>query len=114
MMRSNSSENTARALGRLSGRALGSNRFVRAGLSAATATARSFTRVLHILWLEVIGLFFLVFAVIGSIALVTEYRAHAAGRVGWNKVAAAACFTLLFAYFGISSFVRSRKRARQK
>jgi hypothetical protein len=59
-------------------------------------------------------LFFLVFAVIGGIALVTEYRAHAAGRVGWNKVAAAACFTIVFAYFGVSSFFRSRKRAQRK
>jgi hypothetical protein len=98
----------------MSGRAVGSNRFVRAGYSAAQTTLRSFTRVFHVLWLEVTGLFFMAFAAVGAIALVAEYRAYAAGKVGGNKVAAAACFTVLFAYFGISSFWRSRRRSQQK
>jgi hypothetical protein len=103
-----------RALGRVSGRAVGSNRFVRAGYSAAQTTLRSFTRVFHVLWLEVTGLFFMAFAVVGTIALVAEYRAYAAGKVGWNKAVVAGCFTVVFAYFGISSFWRSRRRSQQK
>jgi hypothetical protein len=94
----------------MSGRALGNNRFVRAGFRAAETTLRSFGRVLHTLWLEVTGLFFLVFAAIGVVALVREYHAYSAGQVDRNEVVAAALFTVVFAYFGISSFWRSRRK----
>jgi hypothetical protein len=100
-----------RALGRVSGRAVGSNRFVRAGFNAAQTTLSSFARVLHTLWLEVTGLFFLIFAAVGAIAAANEYRAYVAGKVDANRAAVAAAFTVLFAYFGISSFWRSRRKS---
>jgi hypothetical protein len=106
----NTFRDASRALGRMGGRALGNNRFVRAGFTAAQGTLQSFGRVLHTLWLEVTGLFFLLFAVIGTAALVREYQAYSAGRADINKVVAAALFTVIFAYFGVSSFWRSRRK----
>jgi hypothetical protein len=77
---------------------------------AGTVTTRNVSRVLHILWLEVTGLFFLALALIGAAAAIREYHRHLAGNGSTGKVALAASFALLFGYFGISSFWRSRKR----
>jgi hypothetical protein len=64
---------------------------------------------MHVLWLEVTGLLFLALAVIGAGAAVREYhRLHAGGSAG--KMWLATVFALLFAYFGVSSFWRSRKK----
>ncbi|MCU1285799.1 MAG: hypothetical protein JWO13_2149 [Acidobacteriales bacterium] len=98
-----------RAFARVSGRTAGSNKFVRAGWGAAEATLRSFARVGHVLWLEITGFFFLIFALIGGAALVRECRA---ASVDQKKIVAAAVFTVMFAYFGVTSFVRSRRRAK--
>jgi hypothetical protein len=61
----------------------------------------------HVLWLEVTGLFFVIFAVIGGAALVRECRAEI---VDQKKVVAAAVFTVMFAYFGVTSFVRAKRK----
>src|SRR3954465_10391922 len=46
------------------------------------AVASSLLRVGHVLWLEVTGFFFAVFAVIGGAAMIREIRVHAAaGRI---------------------------------
>ena len=66
--------------------------------------------VLHVLWLEVTGLFFLVLAVVGGGAAVREYHRYAHGATGVGKVLLAATFALAFLYFGVSSFTRSRRR----
>lgn len=99
-----------RALLRVAGRKSGENRWVRAFYRAGTVTFRSIGRVLHMLWLEVTGLLFLVLAVVGGGAAVRQYRRYQTGTSGVGKVALAAAFALLFAYFGLSSFWRSRKR----
>lgn len=76
--------------------------------SAAQVTLRSLTRVGHLLWLEVTGLFFVAFAVIGGLAAWHDYAKHKtlSGRVG-----VALCFMVIFAWFGVSSFLRARRRA---
>jgi hypothetical protein len=66
--------------------------------------------VLHVLWLEVTGLLFLALAVIGSTAAVRGYHRYSVGAGGLAKPALATAFALVFAYFGVSSFWRSRKR----
>ena len=99
-----------RAFFRVAGRKGGENRWVRAFYRAGSVTLRSVGRVLHVLWLEVTGLLFLVLAVVGGAAAVREYRLHAASKTGLAKAALAAAFALVFAYFGVSSFWRSRKR----
>jgi len=99
-----------RALLRVAGRKTGENRWVRACYKAGSVTLRSIGRVLHILWLEVTGLFFLVLALVGGGAAVREYHRHAAGTGSVAKMLLATAFAVLFAYFGVSSFWRSRKK----
>jgi hypothetical protein len=73
---------------------------------------RSFGRALHQLWLEVIGTLFLAMALFGAIALVREYMNYSAGRTTTSRLAIAICFTLTFAWFGLSSFWRVRRKQR--
>jgi len=89
-----------------------SSRRARAAKSAVSTTARAFGRVLHQLWLEVVGLIFLVMAASGGAAAAHEYAKYQAGRAGIGRVAMAICFTLTFAWFGLSSFWRVRQKRR--
>jgi len=82
------------------------NAVVRAG----RVTLHSFGRVLHQLWLEVTGFVFLAMAGIGGVALSREFAKYQAGKAGPGRVAIAACFCLVFGYFGLSSFWRVRRR----
>ena len=47
--------------------------------------------------------------VIGLTATVREYQAWAAGQPARNRLFFAAGFTLLFAYFAVTAFIRSRR-----
>ncbi len=100
----------ARVASRVAAQQAGRNRTLGAAVKAGRVTLASFGRVLHLLWLEVVGFFFLSFAVIGCVALVREYPKYQAGKVGAAKIIAPACFMVLFAYFGVSSFLRTRKK----
>jgi hypothetical protein len=102
-----------RAALRVAGRKTGENRWMRAFYSAGRVTAASVSRVMHVLWLEVTGFLFLVLAVIGGAAAVREYHRYAAGTTTWGRVAIAAAFTLLFLYFGVNSFSRSRDKGKK-
>ncbi len=95
---------------RVAGRKTGENRWVRAFYHAGSVTARSIGRVLRVLWLEVTGLFFLVLALVGGAAAVREYHRHEGGNVSTAKMLLASAFAVVFTYFGVSSFWRSRKR----
>jgi hypothetical protein len=99
-----------RAFLRVAGRKGGENRWVRALYRAGKVTAGTVGRVLHVLWLEVTGLLFLTLAVIGGGAAVRQYHRYQAGASGLGNGVLAATFALVFAYFGVSSFWRSRKR----
>jgi hypothetical protein len=88
----------------------GSSRLARAGKNAVRATAKTFGRVLHQLWHEVMGFVFLAMAGIGGIALGREWTKFAAGKTGPGRLAMAACFCLTFGYFGLSSFWRVRRK----
>ena len=101
-----------RALLRVAGRKTGESRWVRAFYKAGTVTIRNVSRVLHVLWLEVTGLFFLALGCVGAAAAVREYHRRSLGNGSTGKMLLAATFALLFAYFGVSSFWRSRKRQR--
>ena len=92
-------------------RQAGRSRTVNSIMTAVRATARSFGRVLHQLWLEVTGAVFLAMAAMGGIAGVREYVKYEAGRATAGRVAVAVCFTLTFAWFGVSSFWRVRKKS---
>jgi hypothetical protein len=102
-----------RAVLRVAGRKTGENRWVRAFYSAGNVTARTFGRVLHTLWLEVTGFFFLVLAMVGAAAAIREYHRHLAGTAGAGKIFLAAGFALLFLYFGVSSFWSSGNKSKK-
>src|SRR5271169_3635770 len=85
----------------------------RALLAAIRATARSFGRVLHQLWLEVTGFIFLAMAGIGAMAGIREYGKYQAGHAaGPGRLVLAVCFTVSFAWFGVSSFWRVKRKAK--
>jgi hypothetical protein len=85
----------------------------RAVLLGIHATARSFGQVLHQLWLEVTGFTFLAIAVIGAMAGIREYGKYQSGHAaGPGRLLLAVCFTVSFAWFGLSSFWRVKKRAK--
>jgi hypothetical protein len=84
----------------------------RAMLAGVRATANSFGRVLHQLWLEVTGFTFLAIAGIGVMAGIREYGKYQSGHAtGPGRLVLAICFTVSFAWFGLSSFWRVNKRA---
>ena len=92
----------------------GKSRRVNAAMSALKATGRSFVHILHLLWLEVIGTVFLAMAGVGGIAFAREYAKYSAGRATAGRVALAVCFTLTFAWFGLSSFWRVRRKSQRQ
>ncbi len=89
------------------------NRTLRAAISAVRTTATSFAHALHMLWLETTGTVFLAMAGFGFIALVREYTKYAAGHTTAGRVAIAVGFTLTFAWFGLSSFWRVRRKSQR-
>lgn len=104
---------TARKLGivtRIAGQQVRRTRTFAAVMKAARTTASHLGRVLGQLWLEVTGFVFLVLAGIGLLAFVREYNKYHAGRASSGRVATAVCFTLLFGWFGVTSFWRVRRR----
>jgi hypothetical protein len=94
----------------------GRSRTLHAILSGAKTTARSFGRAAHQLWLEVTGTVFLSMALFGGVALVREYAKYQAGPSpnGRERLAVVFCFTLAFAWFGLSSFLRVRKKSQHQ
>lgn len=79
-------------------------------MGAARTTLRSFASVLHQLWLEVTGVIFLIMSLSFGGAAVKEYGKYHAGQVGPSRAAIAMFFTVTFAWFGLSSFWRVRKK----
>jgi hypothetical protein len=100
----------ARAAGRVGGRLFFRNRYVKAGMAGARITLSSMGRTAHELWLEVTGVFFLLFAAVGGGASLHAYQSYLAGRTGTGRVWIGAGFTLMFTYFGITSIARSRRK----
>ena len=96
---------------RVAGDQAGRSRTLSAVLSAISTTVRSFARAARQLWLEVTGTVFLSMAAFGAAALVREYLKYEAGRTTAGRVAIAVCFTLTFAWFGLSSFWKVRRKS---
>ncbi|HZQ92744.1 MAG TPA: hypothetical protein VFA60_13195 [Terriglobales bacterium] len=101
----------AAALARVAGRTR-QGRIVAALASGAQATLVAVSRALQVLWLEVTGFVFAVFAVVGGFAAWREYQAWTAGRMGPGRALLALGFTGMFGWFAVSSFWRSRKTRR--
>jgi hypothetical protein len=85
----------------------------RAVLAGIRASAQSFGRVLRQLWLEVTGFTFLAMAGAGAMAGIREYGKYQSGHAtGPGRLVLAVCFALSFAWFGVSSFWRVRRKHR--
>lgn len=91
----------------------GRSRTASAVMSAVSTTARSFGRAAHQLWLEVTGLLFIVMALGFAGASVKEYGKYHAGQVGSGRLAIAIVFAVAFAWFGLSSFWRVRRKSQR-
>jgi len=89
------------------------SRMGRAALAGVRATVGSFARVLRQLWLEVTGFTFLAMAAVGAMAGVREYGRYQSGHAtGPGRLLLAVCFTVSFAWFGLTSFWRVKRRAK--
>jgi hypothetical protein len=95
---------------RVAGEQANRSRTFRAARHAGATLARAMGRVLHQLWLEVTGVIFLIMALGFASAAVKEYEKYHAGQAGPGRVTVAICFTLTFAWFGLSSFWRVKKK----
>jgi len=84
-----------------------------AAASGFRAAARSFAASLHQLWLEVTGFTFLAIAAAGTVAGFHEYGKYQAGHESSpGRMILVVCFTLAFAWFGLTSFLRAGKKPR--
>jgi hypothetical protein len=81
------------------------NRVVNAGIEAGKTTVATAGKAARRLWLEVTGFIFGVFALVGAGATIREWT----GGADRTRIWAGAAFTLVFAYFCVSSFVASRR-----
>ena len=89
------------------GRRAGKSRILQASRSAFSATWRSLSTAVRRLWHEVMGFAFICFAVFFGFAAQREYKLHLANQADSSRYLAAALFTVLFAWFGGTSFWRA-------
>jgi len=68
---------------------------------------------LHILWNEMIGFAFLVFAVISGFSAFRAWRAFDGSGDSVLRLALAGFFSFVMAWLGISSFLRAKKISRK-
>lgn len=101
----------AQVAGRVASRAARRSRLLGALWKGVRGAALSLGRVLHRVWLEVTGIFFLIFALVGGAAAWREYPLYRAGRADLLHLLAPALFSALFAWFGLTSFWRARRKA---
>lgn len=100
-----------RAVSRVVGRRAGQSRWSRASYHAGRGFLNSVSNVVHGLFHQVTGLFFLVFGLLVGYAAFREYRVYTLGKFGPGRAILAAVLALMFIYFALSAFVRSgRKR----
>ena len=99
----------ATALAHVAGRTR-QGRIAGAVLRGLQATGKSFLRVFHLLFLEVTGFLFLCIGIIGGFAAWREYLKVQAHTAPQYKFVVAVAFTVMFLWFGVSSFWRARKK----
>jgi hypothetical protein len=100
----------ASAVGRIAVRGASHSRLLRAGYTAVQTTARSVGRILHLIFLQIAGLFFCLFALGFASRIPRTYHDQVAGRHGPERVYLLVIFTVVFGWFGVSSFWRARKK----
>ena len=78
-------------------------------LAGGSTFFSNFTRVLRLLMLQVTGFLFLVIAATIGSKTWHEYQTYITGHTSPSRFYIAAFFSVLFTYFGLSSFWRARK-----
>lgn len=101
----------AGVVARVAGQQVQGSRTFNALMAGARTTARSFGRAMHQLWLEVTGMIFLLMAVSFAAATFKEYGKYHAGQVGPRRLELVIVCTLVFAWFGLSSFWKVRRKS---
>ena len=97
-------------LGRIVLNHAGRSRTGNAILQAGKSTALRVGNILHLLWLQVTGFVFLSIGIIAGFACYREYVQYQADKIGPGRALLAASVTIMFAWFGVSSFWRAGKR----
>src|SRR5689334_10952852 len=83
------------------------DRLVGAIFSAGKSLVVSFLKTFYALWLEVTGMLFAVFAVMGGAALLRQYRAdHFVDR---SRLLTVGAFTVVCGWFTLISFLKARR-----
>ena len=109
--------------GRVAGRMLGTrarkSRFITAARHGVSVAWRSLAAAVRRLWHEVMGFAFICFAIFGGAAAIHEYHRHLTSGAGpggadSSRFLAAGIFSLLFAWFGLSSFWRAYRPKNRK
>jgi hypothetical protein len=98
------------AYGKLRGEPGRNKRYVRGFRSGAAVFFQSAKGTLRVLFLELSGVMFLCFMVIIVSAFIREYRKFATHQVGLERVLLAGAVSVMFFYFGLSSFWRARRK----
>ncbi len=101
------------AVARVAGQQAGRNRTFSAVMSGVRTTGRSFGRAAQQLWLEVTGLIFLILALGFGSAAFKEYEKYHAEGAGSSRLAIAIGCTVTFAWFGLSSFWKARRKGQR-
>ena len=86
------------------------NRFLRAGMVGCRTTAQAVGRVMHILFLQIVGIFFCIFALGFAVRIPHAYQEQMASHPGREKTILLISLCILFAWFGASSFWRARAK----
>jgi len=100
----------ATAMGRLAFRGASNSRLLRAGYSGVRTTMRSAGRLGRILWLQITGVFFCLFALTFAARLPRMYSEYNSGSAPRSNLLLLAGMTVLFAWFGLSSFWKAKKK----
>ena len=103
----------AGVVARVAGQQAQRSRTFNALMGAARTTARSFTRAMHQLWLEVTGVIFLLMALSFAGATFKEYGKYHAGQAGPGRLGIVILCTLTFGWFGLSSFWKARRKSQR-
>jgi hypothetical protein len=89
----------------------------RGGKSLRESTWRTFTRLWGVLWLEVVGVLFGIFALFALTAvckLHPQWRATATNTAEHRQFLVALAMLAIFGYFCVTSYVRAHRRERRR
>lgn len=106
----------AQAVGRVLWKLGNRHQAVRGGVAAAKTVSKAAVRVTRILWLEVTGFFFAVFAiwVIGATWNQWQKIRSGVSSIPTWHIAVGTAFAAILIYFSASSFFRARRAAAMK